>query len=96
VAVASELATHGAAHGGVVCEKAGVVDSPHESLLVGKLDVGECCVCFVEREVGAVLRGAGEEGTLFGCLREGCVCVFVDVGVSVSFEVGVSVGYGFP
>jgi hypothetical protein len=85
-----------------VCEKAGFVDSPHEFLLVGELDVGECCVLFVEREVGAVLRGAGEEGAVFGCLREVCVCVcvcvcvFGAVGVSVSFEVGVHVGYGFP
>jgi hypothetical protein len=68
VAVASELATHGAAQGGVVCEEAGVVDSLHEFLLVGELDVGECSVIFVECEVGAVLRGAGEEGTAFGCL----------------------------
>jgi hypothetical protein len=60
------------------------------------LDVGECCVFFVESEVGAVLRGAGEEGTVFGCLWEGCVSVFGAMGVSVSFEVGVSVGYGFP
>jgi hypothetical protein len=52
-----------------VCEEAGVVDSPHEFLLVGELDVGECCVFFVEKEVGAVLRGAGEEGTVFGCLK---------------------------
>jgi hypothetical protein len=98
VAVANELATHGAPQGGVVCEKAGVVDSPHEFLLVGELDVGEYCVFFVESEVGAVLRGAGEEGTVFGCLREGCVCVcvFGDVAVSVNFEVGVSVGCGFP
>jgi hypothetical protein len=44
VAVASELATHGAVHGGVVCEEAGVVDSPYEFLHVGDLDVGECCV----------------------------------------------------
>jgi hypothetical protein len=44
VAVGSELATHGAAQGRVVCEEAGVVDSPHEFLLVGELDVGECCV----------------------------------------------------
>jgi hypothetical protein len=53
-------------------------------------------VFLVEREVGAVLRGAGEEGSVFSWLREGCVCVFGDVGVSVSFEVGVYVGYGFP
>ena len=53
---------------------------------------------FVEREIGAVLRGAGEEGTVFGCLREGCVCVcvFGAVGLGVNFEVGVYVGYGFP
>jgi hypothetical protein len=59
VSIASELAPHGAAQGGVVCEEAGVVNPPHEFLFVGELDVGECCVCFVEREVGAVLRGAG-------------------------------------
>jgi hypothetical protein len=57
-------------------------------------------VFFVEREFGAVRRGAGEEGSVFGCLREGCVCVCVCVygvvGVSVNFEVGVSLGYGFP
>jgi hypothetical protein len=53
-------------------------------------------VFFVEREIGAVLGGAGEEGTVFGSLREGCVCVFGAVGVCVSFEVGVSLGYGFP
>jgi hypothetical protein len=51
-----------------VCEEAGVVDSPHEFLFVGELDVGECSVFFVERNVGAVLIGAGEEGTVFGCL----------------------------
>jgi hypothetical protein len=66
VAIARELATHGAAQGGVVCEEAGFVDSPHEFLFVGELDVGECFVLFVESEVGAVLRGAGEEGTMFG------------------------------
>jgi hypothetical protein len=55
-------------------------------------------VFFVEREIGAVLCGAGEEGTVFGCLREGCVCVcvFGVVGVCVGFEVGVYVGYGVP
>jgi hypothetical protein len=42
VAVASELAKHGAAQGGIVCEEAGVVDAPHEFLLVGELNVGEC------------------------------------------------------
>jgi hypothetical protein len=68
VAIASELATHGAAHGRVVCEEAGVLDSPHEFLLVGDLDVGKCRVLFVESEVCAVLRGAGEESTVFGCL----------------------------
>jgi hypothetical protein len=51
-----------------VCEEAGVVDSPHEFLLVGELDAGEYGVFFVEYEVGSVLRGAGEEGTVFGCL----------------------------
>jgi hypothetical protein len=43
VAVASELATYGAAQGGAVCEEAGVVDSPREFLLVGELNVGERC-----------------------------------------------------
>jgi hypothetical protein len=68
MAVAGDLATHGATHGGVVGEEAGVVYAPHEFLLVGELDVGECCLVFVDCEVGAVLRGAGEEGTVFGCL----------------------------
>jgi hypothetical protein len=48
-----------------VGEEAGVVYAPHEFLLVGKLDVDECCVFFVECEFGAVLRGAGEDGTVF-------------------------------
>ena len=39
--------------------------APHE-LLVGELGVAESCVFFVECEVGAVLRGAGEEGAVFG------------------------------
>ena len=68
MSIASELATHGAAQGGVVGEEADIVDSPHEFLLVGELDVGECCVLLVESKVGAVLRGAGEEGAMFGCL----------------------------
>ena len=51
---------------------------------------------FVVREIGAVLRGAGEEGTVFGCSRERSVCVFCAVGVCVGFEVGVFVGYGVP
>jgi hypothetical protein len=38
----------GAAQGGVVGEKAGVVYAPHEFLLVGELGVGECGVFFVE------------------------------------------------
>jgi hypothetical protein len=50
-----------------VCEEAGVAESPHEFLLVGELDVGECSVFFVESEVGDVLRGVGGEGTEFGC-----------------------------
>jgi hypothetical protein len=61
VAVAGEFAKHGATHGGVVGEEAGVVYAPHEFLFVSELDVGECCV---ESEVGSVLRGAGEEGTV--------------------------------
>jgi hypothetical protein len=51
-----------------VGEEAGVVYAPHELLLVGELDVGERCVFFVECEVGAVLRGAGEEATGIGCV----------------------------
>jgi hypothetical protein len=51
------------------------VDAPHEFLLVGELDVGECCVFFVECEVGAVLRGAGEEGCLDVCERGVLVCL---------------------
>jgi hypothetical protein len=56
-------------------KKAGVANPPHEFLLVCDMDICEGGVSFVEREVGAVLRGAGEEGTVFGCLREVCVCV---------------------
>ena len=65
MAVARELATHGATQGGIVGEEAGVVYAPHEFLLVGEFDVGECCVFFVECEVGSVLRGTDEEGTAF-------------------------------
>jgi hypothetical protein len=68
VAVAGELAAHGATQGGVVGEEAGVVNTPHEFLFVGELDVGERCVLFVECEVGSVLRGASQEGTMFGGL----------------------------
>jgi hypothetical protein len=54
------------------------VYAPHEFLLVSELShVGECCVFFVECEVGAVIRWAGEEGTVFGGLCEGCACVCV-------------------
>jgi hypothetical protein len=49
-------------------EEAGVVYAPHEFLLASELDDGEGCVFFVEREVGAVLRRAGEKGTVFGCV----------------------------
>jgi hypothetical protein len=59
MAVASELAAHGAAQGWILGEEAGDVDAPHELLVVSELDVGEGCVFFVEREVGAVLRCAG-------------------------------------
>jgi hypothetical protein len=76
VAVAGELAAHGAAEGGVVGKKVGVVAAPHEFLLVSELGVGEGCVFFVERGVGAVLRCAAEEGTVFGGVGEGCVCVW--------------------
>jgi hypothetical protein len=66
VTVAGELAAHGAAHSGVVGEEAGAMDAPHEFLLMNELDASEGCVFFVEREVGAVLRCAAEEGTVFG------------------------------
>jgi hypothetical protein len=65
VAVAGELFTHWATQGGVVGEEAGVVHAPYEFGHVSKLDLGECGVFFVECEVGAALRGAGEEGTVF-------------------------------
>jgi hypothetical protein len=48
--------------------EAGFVYAPHEFLLVSELDVGECCVFCVDCEVGSVLRGAGEEDTVFSCL----------------------------
>jgi hypothetical protein len=41
------------------------VHAPHDFLLVCELDIGEGCVFFVEGEVGPVLRGAGEEDTVF-------------------------------
>jgi hypothetical protein len=76
-----------------VGEEAIFVYAPHEFLFVGELDVGECGVLFVDEcGVGSVRRGAGEEGTVFGCVSEGGVCVFGVVSVSVSFEVGVYVG----
>jgi hypothetical protein len=78
VAVAGELSTHWATQGGVVGKEAGVVHAPYEFLLVSELDVGECCVFFVECEVGAIRRGAGEEGTVFNgvCVRFWCcMCV---------------------
>jgi hypothetical protein len=78
-----------------VGEEAGVVYAPHEFLLVSKLDACECCVVFVEFEVGSVLRGAGEKGTVFSGVREGCVGVFGAVCVCIGFEVGVFVGYVF-
>jgi hypothetical protein len=68
VAVASESTIHGATQGGVVDEEVGVVYAPHEFLLVGELDVGECCVFFVECEVSSVLLGAGEQGSVLGGL----------------------------
>jgi hypothetical protein len=49
-----------------VGEVADVVYAPHEFLLVGEYGVGECGVAFVECEVGAVLLGAGEEGSVLG------------------------------
>jgi hypothetical protein len=103
VAIASELTTHGAAQGGVVCENAGVVDSPHEFLLVGELDVGEYCF-FLWKEKSAPFSAARArrapcldvcERCVCVCVCA-CVCVFGAVGVSVSFEVGVSAGYVFP
>jgi hypothetical protein len=38
------------------------------AVAVNEWFVGESCVFFVECEVGAVLRGTGEEGTVFGGL----------------------------
>jgi hypothetical protein len=66
MAVVGEVDTHGVTESRVVGEEAGIVYAPHEFLLVGELDVGECWVFFVECEVSAVHRGAGEEGTMFG------------------------------
>jgi hypothetical protein len=51
-----------------VGEEAGAVYAPQEFLHVSELDVGECCVFSVECEIGCVLHGAGEEGTVFGGL----------------------------
>jgi hypothetical protein len=65
VALAGELSAHGATQGGIVGEEAGVVHAPYDFLLLSNLDVGECCVFVVEFEVGFILRGTGEEGTVF-------------------------------
>jgi hypothetical protein len=48
----------------------------------------------VEGEVRPVRRGAGEEGTVFGGLLDGCMCVFGDVRVCICFEVGIPERYG--
>jgi hypothetical protein len=63
-------------------------------LLVSELNVGECCVFYVEGEVRSVRLGAGEEGTVFSGVLEGCVSVLGPVFVCIGFEVGVFVGYG--
>jgi hypothetical protein len=78
VAIASELATHGAAQGGMVCEKAGVVDSPHEFLLVGKLDDdGVCCVfLWKEKSAPSSAARARRAPCLEVCERGVCVCVW--------------------
>jgi hypothetical protein len=48
VTVVGELSTHRAAEVGVVREEAGVVDSPHELLLLCELNVDERGVLGVE------------------------------------------------
>jgi hypothetical protein len=95
VAVASELATHGAAHGEVVCEEAGVVYSPHEFLLVGELDVGECDLIFLNVKSAPSSAARARRAPCLDVCEKG-VCVFGAVGVGVSFEVGISIGYRFP
>ena len=72
------------------------MDTPHEFLFVCELYISESRVIFVVGKVCAVRLGAGEECSVFGCLREGGVCVYCAVFVCVGFEVGVSVGSGVP
>ena len=61
-----------------MCEKAGVVDTPHEFLLVGEYDVGECGV-FLWREKSAPSSAARARRApcLDVCERGMCVCVCV-------------------
>jgi hypothetical protein len=78
VAVASELATQGAAHGWVVCEEAGVVDSPHEFLLVGVL-----CFLWKVKSAPASAARARRAPCLDVCERGVRVCLVLWVWASV-------------
>jgi hypothetical protein len=82
-------------NGWVVGEEAGVVDGPHEFLLVSALDVGEGCVCFLWNVKSAPSSAARARKAPCLVVCERGVCVFGDVYVCVCFEVGVSDGYGF-
>jgi hypothetical protein len=77
VAVASELATHGATQGGVVGEEAGVVYAPHDFLLVSEMDVGECCVLLWNvKSAPSSAALARRAPCLVVCERSVCECVW--------------------
>ena len=77
MAVASELATHGATQGGVVGEEAGVVYAPHEFLLVSELDVGEGCVFLWNMKSAPSSTARPRRAPcLVVCERGVCVCVW--------------------
>jgi hypothetical protein len=57
--------------------------------------VSDLCL-FVEREVGAGPAARARRVPCLDVCERGGVCVFGAVGVGIRFEVGVSVGYGFP
>jgi hypothetical protein len=58
--------------------------------------VSDVCFLWKEKSAPSSAARARRAPCLDVCERAVCVCVFGAVGVGISFEVGVSVGYGFP
>jgi hypothetical protein len=96
VAVAGELATHGATQDGVVGEEAGVVYARDEFLLVSWTLVSVVCFLWNVKSAPSYAARARRAPCLVVCERGVCVCVCVCLVlyVCVCFKVGVSVGYG--